>query len=284
MQHNYSEQLSNSPVKEVSNSPVKKIVEPFIRLPNHIITHSLLHDKNIIPFYLYSAVHCNPNYYNIVDTNLSLISETFLPSNPSAPAKFEKTFFCLSSDIVNPSATNTITTTPSLANTSQYNSSNLLQDFSSPFKVITPAIQNSASINKTTRLQYIFLDRYEKTDNKWTKFTLQEYFYITDCIPALNQKYNIVELLNLYAYFKQRILFYSYVQPKQFYTTPSMHESIDTICQATNLARNTFTKYSNQLEELKLINIKKGNFNNYKNKKACNEYSLSALWKEDYES
>jgi len=246
----------------------------FIRVPNYIIQHSLQTNKYILPLYLYSGVHHNPNYFDIVDTNLSLISETFAPSNPSAPGKFSECLSYLTQDIPDTEE---------------------LPGFSMPFQLYTNAPIKSFS--KTSRIQYIFLNRSCKMDSGWTKLTYDEYFYILDRIDTLNQtksakgKYNTIELLNLYLYFKQKINLYTNTQQKlkesgsiNSLTKITMHESLDTICKNTALSRNTLTKYTNQLIELGLISINRGTFNNNNSAKEPNEYSLSNKWLEYYKT
>jgi len=247
---------------------------PFIRIPNYIITLSNTKDKYILPLYIYSAINTNPYNSNIVDTNLIHISETFSPSNASSPSKFAASFKTLSDE-------------------SQ-------EEFSCPLQLICSPLcpSNSHSnpqLSKTSRLQYIFLDRDTQMDSQWTKLTYDEYYYLISAVESNNSsntspnnKMNLIELLNLYLYYKQKIQLYTYTQTKlqSQHNNPfikvSMHESLDTICKNTSLSRNTLTKYTNQLVSLKMISVNQTTQttqspNNHK--QPTNKYQLSTAWK-----
>lgn len=243
-----------------STHPTTYPTTPFIRIPTVILQQSLHNNKYILPLYIYSAINNNIYYSNMVDTNINLIADTFGPNQRSVQTKFKIALEYLLKDNIN---------------------------FSTPFQPVNFSIEKLPVISKSSRLQYIFLDRSSEMDDYWIKFNFDEYYYLLEKVTP-NSKYNIIDLFNLYTYFKYKIILYTKAQAKvkkekNPYITLSMYESLSTICKHTKFSRNTLSKYINQLVELKMIRVKKGKLKpNSTVEKTSNEYSLSSEWKNDY--
>lgn len=271
--------MSRSKHTTISYSNNKK-TSPFIRVPNYIIDYSIKNNKYILPLYLYSAINNNPFQENIVNTNIALISDTFAPDQRLVPMKFKASL-------------------SSLINEEQESFSPPLQLlYASGIKIDAKAnpAEEITKISNSAHLQYMFLDRDIKMDNNWTLLYFDEYFYLLNATVQRKQtitkqkraKYNTIELFNLYMYFKHKIQLYSLTQSKlrrelNSNITCEMHESLETICKNTNLARNTLTKYINQLSDLGMLNISKGKYNakdKDANVKTPNTYTLSNEWRE----
>lgn len=278
---------------------------PFIRVPNAIIKYSCSINHIILPVYLYSAIHCNPNNNNIVDTNIAHISETFAPNEDvrrKIHLKVESVIRLLMSDVedFNPYNTtcNTYSSIPNnIPNADFYKE--IVKGFSACFDGSI-----NENLDKTTRIQYQFLDRNVKMECGFTVMDYDEYFYILNSVTKINEdkgkttksnKWNIIDLINFYMYLKMRITYFSNVSnsnnsnssasnsnnsnSSNSLTAPkftvTMHDSISKLAFAMKVGNKTIAKYTNELTKLGLITTKIGNF--YYGKST--EYFLSDNWK-----
>lgn len=242
----------------------------FVRVPNQIIKYSCMVNHIILPVYLYSAIHCNPNNGNIVDTNLAHISETFAPNEDSRRKihlKVEDVVRMLLTDVEDYEY--------------EYEDKKYkLEGFSACF-----AGDVSEGVDKTTRIQYKFLDRDVKFENGYVVLDYEEYFYLLNKITDINSekgkttignKWNLIDLINLYMYLKMRIIYYENTAKAKNTTAITMHESVDKISRILGVGNKTISKYVNQLVELGMICTKLAN---YKEGKST-VYNLSDKWKE----
>lgn len=277
LEYSYSSHKNNSMSSKFTfPSSLSIFSSPFFfQVPNDLINESTnpTASKLLIPLFLYSAFNSNKSNNNIVDTNLIHISETFYPFNP----------------------TNTSHIT-SIAQSLYYLNSNYsLSNFTGQHSILSNPL-----ISKTKRLVYQFSPALSKATNKstlssrqWTKITYNEYNYILDVTTHLNliagkTIYNTIELLNVYCFLKMKIslsenLIKSNFSQEDIALSPSLLTfsyscSIQHLAKHTNLSKNTISKYLNQLEELQLIHIKRGQFLPNSTEKENNQYGLSSTW------
>ena len=243
----------------------------FIRVPNQIIKYSCSVNHIVLPVYLYSAIHCNPNNDNIVDTNLAHISETFAPNEDvrrKIHLKVEDVIRLLLSDVEDIDISDEIS-----------EHKEVIQGFSACFDGIL-----ADKIDKTTRIQYQFLDRDIKMQNGFTMLDYEEYFYLINTITKINEdkgkttkgnKWNLIDLINFYMYLKMRIVYFHNTAVAKNSLNITMHDSVLKMASVMKVGNKTITKYTNELIELGLIHTKMGNFKEGKS----TEYSLSDNWK-----
>lgn len=243
----------------------------FIRVPNQIIKYSCSVNHIVLPVYLYSAIHCNPNNDNIVDTNLAHISETFAPNEDvrrKIHLKVEDVIRLLLSDVED-------------IDISEESSEHkeIIKGFSACFDGVL-----IDKIDKTTRIQYQFLDRDIKMENGFTMLDYEEYFYLINTITKINEdkgkttksnKWNLIDLINFYMYLKMRIIYFHNTAMAKNSMNITMHDSVIKMASVMKVGNKTITKYTNELIELGLIHTKMGNFREGKS----TEYSLSNNWK-----
>ena len=253
----------------------------FIRVPNQIIKYSCSVNHIVLPVYLYSAIHCNPNNDNIVDTNLAHISETFAPNEDvrrKIHLKVEDVIRLLSSDVEDVDLSIT-------EENREYIESELLHK-SEVIKGFSACFDGALAdkIDKTTRIQYQFLDRDIKMENGFTMLDYEEYFYLINTITKINEdkgkttksnKWNLIDLINFYMYLKMRIIYFHNTAVAKNSMNITMHDSVMKMASVMKVGNKTITKYTNELIELGLIHTKMGNFKEGKS----TEYSLSDNWK-----
>lgn len=231
----------------------------FVRVPKPIIKYSCKENHLLLPVYLYSAIHMDINHNCLVDTNLVHIIETFNP-NEDVRKGYHKKY----DEVLNLML------------------SGLSDNFSECIELKSPKSNNIQLISKTERLQYYFLDREVQYDGNFIQLDYNEYFYLIDSITEINnksdttKKWNLVDLINFYIYLKMQILLYEYLA-KEKKKNLVMKESISTLADIMKVGKKTITKYTNELIELGMIEIKVGSFMENKS----TEYYLSNKWKEN---
>ena len=231
----------------------------FVRVPKPIIKYSCKENHLLLPVYLYSAIHMDINHNCLVDTNLAHIIETFNP-NEDVRKGYHKKY----DEVLNLML------------------SGLSDNFSECIELKSPKSNNIQLISKTERLQYYFLDREVQYDGNFIQLDYNEYFYLIDSITEINsksdttKKWNLVDLINFYIYLKMQILLYEYLS-KEKKKNLVMKESISTLADTMKVGKKTITKYTNELIELGMIEIKVGSFMESKS----TEYYLSNKWKEN---
>ena len=247
----------------------------FIRVPNQIIKYSCSVNHIVLPVYLYSAIHCNPNNDNIVDTNLAHISETFAPNEDirrKIHLKVEDVIRLLLSDVDDINIANK-------SSDDLLEHKEIVKGFSACFDGVL-----ADKIDKTTRIQYQFLDRDIRMENGFTMLDYEEYFYLINTITKINEdkgrttksyKWNLIDLLNFYMYLKMRIVYFHNTALAKNSLNITMHDSVMKMASVMKVGNKTITKYTNELIELGLIHTKLGNFREGKS----TEYSLSYNWK-----
>lgn len=243
----------------------------FIRVPNPVIKYSCSVNHIVLPVYLYSAIHCNPNNDNIVDTNLAHISETFAPNEDvrrKIHLKVEDVIRLLLSDVEDIDVSEEFS-----------EHKEIIKGFSACFDGVL-----IDKIDKTTRIQYQFLDRDIKMENGFTMLDYEEYFYLINTITKINEnkgkttkgnKWNLIDLINFYMYLKMRIIYFHNTAMAKNSMNITMHDSVIKMASVMKVGNKTITKYTNELIELGLIHTKMGNFREGKS----TEYSLSNNWK-----
>lgn len=244
----------------------------FVRVPKSIIKYSCKENHLLLPMYLYSAIHMNINHDYLVDTNLAHIIETFNPYEDTRKGyhkKYDEVFKLMISGVDDKFSECIELKYPKLENVKNENKQN---------------IQNKQLINKTDRLQYYFLDREINHDGNFIQIDFNEYFYLIDSITDINnnpdttKKWNLVDLINFYVYLKMQIGLYQYLSKEKDKSIP-MRESVFNLSQVMKVGTKTITKYTNELIELGMIEIKVGSFIGNKS----TEYYLNNKWREKYE-
>lgn len=230
----------------------------FVRVPKQIIKYSCKENHLLLPVYLYSAIHMDINHQYLVDTNLAHIIETFNP-NEDVRKGYHKKYDDVLELMIN----------------------GVDDKFSGCVELRQPK-QDIQMLSKMERLQYYFLDREVKQDGNFITIDFDEYFYLIDSIteinnkPDIGKKWNLVDLINFYVYLKMQIGLYDYLSKEKDKEIP-MRESIATLAGVMKVGTKTITKYTNELIELGMIEIKIGNFMESKS----TEYYLSNKWKEE---
>lgn len=139
----------------------------FIRVPKAILKYSLEYNKLILPVYLYSAVNANMLNNYIVDTNIYHIVETFNPNADSRKGYNRKY----------------LDTIAELHNGRE-----------GVFGGMISVKGEVGKLEKSNRLQYYFLGRELKIDNKFVSVDSNEYFYILNKVEENNVELNFNEM------------------------------------------------------------------------------------------
>jgi hypothetical protein len=276
----------------------------------------------VLPVYLYSAIHCNPNNNNIVDTNLAHISETFAPNEDARRKihlKVENVIRLLLDDVDDVNSIRDINSMGDMNEVNDVECDDECNDdecndkYIASNKIIVHGFsacfygELESKIDKTTRIQYQFLDRDVRMENGFTMLNYEEYFYLLNTVTKINEnlkknenmdkldkvdevgkvdkvdkvkaKWNLVDLINFYMYLKMRIVYFQNTAvAKGNNGTPNknivMRDTIAKMAGILGVGNKTISKYVGQLRELGMIGVKLGCYKNGKS----SEYWLSDEW------
>lgn len=257
------------------NKKRKSQMNRYCKVPNKIILISCTAEKKpddealndlLLSSYLYANVNANYADNNIVDTNISLIQNTV--------ANYGRKF----------------THVNKIRNNLKYLGSKEVRYIEYRYKI--------DNARENTRLQFYVNPLKDDVEGGYTIFDFDEYHYLVDL--AYNQQitkdddkrsYNTTNLINLYAYYKMRIMQYQAMNSNG--EDHYMNESHKTMARKFHKSNNTISGYVNKLVELGMLKrveeevSRPGEAFSRKKKKTetvIRGYTLSDKWRDNFEA
>ena len=256
----------------------------YVRVPRNVILYSCsTEDKLTLPIYLYSGIKADKNNNYTVDTTVTLIAETFKPNEDirkGTYAKVEERLIELGSDIPEFKIGNA--TVNGVGKCLFGNIENYINP-ENQIKEGNGGRRFSKEKRYGKRIKYNFVDRNICDMEGWIPITYEEYTYLENTVNKIKyeklingekDKWNLVLLINLYVYLKYYILLYENIS-RATDKNITMHEGVLTMAKKFKAGPQTIIMALKQLENLGLIDIEQGFFN----QKKSNRYLISKRWK-----
>lgn len=286
LQHNTNKSTNKLTNESFESLNINKQI-PFIKVPNHIITYSIKHNRTILPSYLYGMIHAE--VYNEYYCSLNL---SFLLSYYVSPTKRKR----MSNQFVK--GLNILLYGNS--NSKNENEKNENKDNETLENSFQLKYERDKNLDFTTNeiITFKVIDREVNIVNRWTGVYFDEYYYLVNEVNERNygvsgkNEWNLIDLINLYLYLKMKInqndnmsnirsasipYIYSFESFSKMYKNGKSNNDNDNNLNVTGIGSKTITKYLNQLQELGLIKILSEKQYN-KLKEATNKSRINNQW------